>query len=142
MVEVLWKTVTSLLNHRLTTAVKFHDVLNGFWAGCGMGNDTSKSNLLQHIKSMREFVLFKVFLDFHKEYDDLDWDRWLEILAAYGFSSRRIQLLWTYWDQMTMVDKAGGYFGHIFKGYHRVTKFKPLYPRSSTWSWTPSSYTG
>ena len=27
MVEVLWKTVTSLLNRRLTPAIKFHDVL-------------------------------------------------------------------------------------------------------------------
>ena len=30
LVEVLWKKVTSLLNRRLTTAIKLHDVLRGF----------------------------------------------------------------------------------------------------------------
>ena len=38
MVEVLWKTVTSLLNHRLTTAINFHDVLHQFCTGRGTGN--------------------------------------------------------------------------------------------------------
>ena len=36
LVGVLWKNITILLNRRITTAIKFHDVLHGFWAGRGM----------------------------------------------------------------------------------------------------------
>ena len=70
---------------------------------------------------MREAVLFEVFLDPHKEYDDLDWDIWIDILAAYGVGHRTIRLLRIYWDRLTMVDRVGGYFGLLFKGYCRVT---------------------
>ena len=33
-----------------------------------------------------------------------------------------------YWDQLTMVDKAGGYFGRPFKEYQGVMQGDPLYP--------------
>ena len=35
LVEVLWKAITSLLNHQLTAVISFHDTLHGFWAGRG-----------------------------------------------------------------------------------------------------------
>ena len=50
------------------------------------------------------------------------------ILAAYGFVPRSIRLLQTYWGRLTIVARAGGYFGRPFKGYHSVTQGKPLYP--------------
>ena len=31
-----------------------------------------------------------------------------------------VRLLWTYWDRLIMVAKAGGYFGQPFKGYQGV----------------------
>ena len=65
---------------------------------------------------MRESVLFKVFLDIRKSYDALDREMDLELLAAYGFGPRKVRLLWTYWDQLTMVAKAGRYFRRPFKG--------------------------
>ena len=30
LIEVLWKAIASLLNHRLTVAISFHDTLHGF----------------------------------------------------------------------------------------------------------------
>ena len=59
---------------------------------------------------MREEVLFEVFLNLQKAYDALDWDIYLDILATYRFGPRTIQLLQTYWDRLTMVARAGGYF--------------------------------
>ena len=47
MVKVICKSVTILLNWRLTTAIKFNDVLHRFWEGGGIGNDALKNNLLQ-----------------------------------------------------------------------------------------------
>ena len=37
-----------------------------------------------------------------------------------------VRLLQTYWDRLTMVVKAGGYFGRLFKGYQGVTQGNPL----------------
>ena len=126
LVEVLCKALTSLLNCRLAAAIKFHDVLHGFWAFRGTGTATLEAKLLQHLTSMREAVLFEVLLDLQKAYDALYWDRLLDILAVHGVSPRTLRLLWTYWDRMTMVARAGGYFGLLFKGYHGVTKDNPL----------------
>ena len=103
-------------------------MLHGFWAGFGMWNATFKSKLIEQLTYTREAVLFEVFLDLHKEYDDLDWDRWIEILVAYRVGPRTIRILWTYWDQMTMVSRVGRYFGLPFKEYRRVTEVNPLTP--------------
>ena len=60
------------------------------------------------------------------EVEALDWDTCVEILAAYRVEPRTLQLLQTYWERMTMVARYGGYFGLLFKGYHRVTQGDPL----------------
>ena len=74
-------------------------------------------------------------MDIWKDYNSLYWERDLELLASYGFDHRTIQLLWMYWDHLTMVakaglmaTKAGRYFGHPFKGYRGITQGDPLYP--------------
>ena len=64
--KVLWKAVTSLLILRLTSAIKFHDSLQGFVMGRGTGTAALEANLLHQITAMREVVLFKVLLDLHK----------------------------------------------------------------------------
>ena len=79
---------------------------------------------------MREAVLFEVFLFIWKAYDDLYRERSLELLAAYGVGPRTVRLLRMYWDQLTMVVKAGGYFGCPFKGYQVVTKGDTLSPKN------------
>ena len=73
--EVIWSTVTSLLNCRLTEEITFHDVLHGFQAGCRTGTAALKANLLQYLTAMREVVLFKVFLDLQKSYNALDREK-------------------------------------------------------------------
>ena len=117
LVKVLWKAITSLLNFRLTAAISFHDTLHGFRVGRGTRNVTLEAKLLQQLTATRKAVLFEVFLDIQKAYDALDRERSLGLLTAYGVGPRTVQLLRTYWDQLTMVAKAGGYFGRPFKGY-------------------------
>ena len=104
----------------------------GFWSGCGMGTASLKANLLHHLTSMMEAVLFEVFLDLQKAYDALYWDRCIEILALYGVDPKTIRPLQPYWDQLTMVAIAGRYFTLLFKGYRRVTQGDPCPPFSST----------
>ena len=63
MMDVLCKIVISLLNRQLTTSIKLHSVLHGFWSGWGTGTADLEVKLLQHLMNMREAFLFKVFLD-------------------------------------------------------------------------------
>ena len=75
LVEVLWKYFVRLLNRRITSAIKYHDVLHKFSAGCGMGITTLEAKLLQKLTAMREKFLFEVFLDLHNSYNALEQDR-------------------------------------------------------------------
>ena len=52
--------------------ITYHDTLHGFWAGRETGNVTLKAKRPQQLTSMRETVLFEVFLDLQKAYDSLD----------------------------------------------------------------------
>ena len=58
LVEVLWENVTSLLNHRLTSAITFNGVMQGFQAVRGTKNAALEDKLLQKLTTMRESVLF------------------------------------------------------------------------------------
>ena len=90
LVELLWKSFTSLLNRQLASSIKFHDALHRFRAVQGAGTATLKAKLLQQIMAIREALLFKVLLDLHNSYDALYKDRCLEIFAAYGVGPRTI----------------------------------------------------
>ena len=83
--------------------------------------------------SMREEVLYGIFLDLHKAYNALDHNRYLYILAAYKLVPWTFRLLQSYWDILTMVSLAMGYFGNPFKGYHWMMQGNHYLPQSSTW---------
>ena len=61
----------------------------------------------QQITTIREAVLLRVFLDIRKSYDALDRERALDLLTVYLVGPRMVQLLRTYWYQLTMVAKVG-----------------------------------
>ena len=44
----------------------FHVMLHRFWGGHGMGTAALKEKRIQHITSMREVVLYKLFIDLQK----------------------------------------------------------------------------
>ena len=56
-------------------------------------------------------VLYVIFLDLHKAYAALDRSRCLEILEGYDVGPQARRLLQTYWRRLTMVARAGGYYG-------------------------------
>ena len=128
LVEVLWKAVASLLNRRFTSAITFHNVLHGFGAGWGTRTAALGAKLIQQLTAMREAVLFELLLDLRKAYNALYRERALDLLAEYGVGPMTVRLLWTYWACLTMVAKAGGYFGRLFKGYRGFTQGNPLPP--------------
>ena len=84
LVEVMWKVVAAILNHRLTASINYHDFLHGFRAGRGTDTATLKAKLLHQLAALREEFLYMIFLDLHKVYSALDRSRCLEILEVYG----------------------------------------------------------
>ena len=117
----MWKVVAAILNLRLTASITFHNFLHGFWVGRGTGTATLEVNLLRQLAALREEVLYVIFLDLHKAYDALDRSRCLEILKGYSVGPQACWLLQTYWRQLTMVARAGGYYGTAFWGECGVT---------------------
>ena len=69
-----------------------------------------------------------IFLDLTKAYDALDRSRCLYILEGYGVGPSPRRLLKTYWRRLTMVVRAGGYYGADFKGERGVTQGNLLSP--------------
>ena len=69
-----------------------------------------------------------IFLDLHKGYDKLDRSRCLDILEDYGVFPNARRLLTNYWRRLTMVARAGGYYGTAFGGERVVTQGDPLSP--------------
>ena len=57
-----------------------------------------------------------IFLDLTKAYDALNRSRCLEIMEGYGVGPNARRLLTTYWRRLTMVARAGGYYGTFLGG--------------------------
>ena len=72
-----------------------------------MGTASLETKLLQQLTDMREEVLYKVFLNLRKAYDELDRERCMEILVGYGVGPRTERILRQYWDHLSMVARAG-----------------------------------
>ena len=103
-----------------------HDGLHGFREGRGTGTATLKAKLLQQLAAMREEVLYVIFLALTKAYDALDRSRSLYIMKGYGVGERVRRLLREYCNKLTMVERAGGYYGTGFKVGRGVTQVEPL----------------
>ena len=61
LVEVMWKLVAEILNHRLTASITYHDFLHGFRAGRGTDTVTLEAKLLQQLAALREEVLYVIW---------------------------------------------------------------------------------
>ena len=80
-----------------------------------------KSNLLQQLMSMREEVLYEIFLDIHKYYDTLYHVCCIEILVEFGVGPQVLRLFQRYCYCLSMMAWYGGYFGETSKCHRGMT---------------------
>ena len=57
LVEVLWNTVSGMINCRIVLAVQFHDVIHCFWMVQGTNTAPLEANMLQNMTEIREEFL-------------------------------------------------------------------------------------
>ena len=120
--------MAGILNRRFTASITYHDALHGFREGRGTGTATLEFKLLHELSALREEGLYVIFLDLTKAYDALDKSRCLEILEGYGVGPNARRLLTNYWRRLTMMARAGEYYGTAFGGERGVTQGDPLSP--------------
>ena len=122
LVEVLWKSISGIINRRISSCIQFHDNLHGFCVEIVAGTATLKEKLLQKLIAMMETVLHSIFFDLLKAYNALDRYRCLDILAGCGLVPRMLRILRTYWVRIQMVAKAGVYCGPVLHSHRGVTQ--------------------
>ena len=107
----MWKVVAEILNRWRMASITFHYFLHGFRAGRGTGTATLEAKLLQQLAALREEVLYMIFLELHKAYEELDRSRCMGILEGYIVGPQSRRLLQTYWRRLTMVARVGDITG-------------------------------
>ena len=107
MVEVLWNLIKIIIERLLVAAIEFHDILYGLWENRGMGTNKLEANIIHQIVGMRQYVMYKIFVDLHKASNDLYREWGLMILEGYGMGPRLHRLLVVYWDRSVMAARGG-----------------------------------
>jgi hypothetical protein len=80
LLEPCWKVMESILVQRLS-AIQCHCSLHGGINKKGMGTATIKVKLAQQLAFLDQKPWHQIFLDLHKAYDTMDWEKTLEILV-------------------------------------------------------------
>ena len=85
-----------VLNPFIGEAIKYHDILHGFWVIRGTGTTSLKAKLLQKLTAARKEVLYKVLLDLRNPYEVLDQEICLEIIVVYIVGARTEKRFYCY----------------------------------------------
>ena len=133
LVEMLWKTVTGILNILLTVAIQFQDILHGFCTSRDMKTTSTEVKITQKLMATREEVLDEILLDVHNAYDTLYHGRCLDIIVVYDVVPCALRLLWRYFDRLLMMVRSVGYFGVPFQQQCGMTQGGDSPPKYSKW---------
>ena len=78
--------------------------------------------------SLREEVIYEIFINIDKYYNALYRYRYLDILKECGMGTQYLRLLLQYWDLLVMMARSSRYHEENLKGYRGVTKVYPISP--------------
>lgn len=128
LLETIWKVISIIINMRITKSIRFHKSLHGFRANHGTGTAILEARLNLDVSIQKGIPMHQIFLDLTKAYDTLDRKRTLDILERYGLGPNLIRLLRTFWDNLQVVPRQGGFHGSPIRSERGVTQGDPLSP--------------
>ena len=77
----------------IRAAAYFHDVLHEFQVGLGTGTASLKSKMTQNMMTMREEVLYEVFLNLRKAFNTLNREQCMNIIVGNGIGPRTERII-------------------------------------------------
>jgi hypothetical protein len=125
--EPCWKVMESVLVQQLS-AIQCHDSLLGGINKKGTGTATIEVKLAQQLALLDQEPWHQIFLDLHKAYDAIYWEKTLEILADCGIGPKALRIIQCFWNHAKLVCLTGGCYGDRFTAYRGVTQGGPLSP--------------
>jgi hypothetical protein len=115
----------SILVQQLS-AIQCHDSLHSSINKKGMGTVTLEVKLVQQLAFLGQKPWHQIFLDLHKAYDAMDWEKTLEILVDYDVGHKALRIIQRFWNHAKLVCRTGGCYGDPFTVYRGVTQGGPL----------------
>lgn len=128
LVEPMWKLISNIIDTRIKDSVVFDDSLHGFLPNRSCGTAIIDARLRLDVATANHVVLYQIFLDLSKAYDNADRERLLEILKAYGVGPRIRRVLVAFWDNHFVVPRQNGYYGRSFRAFCGVIQGDPVSP--------------
>jgi hypothetical protein len=122
LMEIIWKTMTKIINDRILGGVRFHDGLHGCVPRRGTGTALIETKLAMQLAMRDHRPWYQIFLDLTKAFDSIDRERLLTILEQYGIGARIITLLRNFWAKHIYVPRQAGYYGRKIKGERGTTQ--------------------
>ena len=111
LLEALYKLISSIINIRVCTNVKYHDGVHGFREHRSCATAILEVKLEMQLARRQGKVWYQIFLDLSKAYDNLDRERLYTVLEAYGVGPMTIRLLRNAWEGAGVVPKKAGRYG-------------------------------
>ena len=106
--------------------IQCHEVLHDGINKKGTGPATIELKLAQQLAFLDQKPWHQIFLDLHKAYDTMDWEKALEILADCGVSPKALRVIRRFWTHTKLVCRTGGCYGDPFTAHRGVTQGGPL----------------
>jgi exonuclease III len=122
LLEIIWKTISSIIDSRIKAKVQFHTALHGFRPGRGTSSATIEAKLRIQLATIHQRPLYAIFLDLSKAYDTLDRGRTLDIMQGYGVGPNLIRILRNFWESQQTVIRQCGYHSGAFPVGRGVTQ--------------------
>lgn len=109
--ELLWKTVTPVINSHLKQAIDFDLAQHGFFPRESTSAAIVDVRMLAELASLQRKVWCHVFLDFSKACDALDRARLLDLLRACGIGPNIVRILEMFWATHAAHPRQAGCHG-------------------------------
>ena len=129
LLEIIWKLMEAIIDTRVNSKVKIHDILNGFVNRRGTGTAIIKAKLQQELTLLMDKILYQLFLDLKKAYDKVHRGRSLDTLKAFGVGPRVLCLIKNFWENQHIVPRQSGYYSPPFTATGGTTQGGIFSPR-------------